>query len=317
MVSPTMQDLRAIVREGLDAELVSARRFPTGNCHYVYDAVLGDGRSVVLRVAKPENRQLLVGALHWAGVLRPMGFPLPEIIHFRLTEGKTPFPYMVLERIEGKDLGEVYSGMSAMEKGALARELAGLQMKVGNLPEGAGFGFQSDPAVPPPFATWAGVVDGSIERSARWIEEAGVVDGKRVETLRDAVRGLKKYFDGIRPRPFLDDITTKNVLIHEGKLAGIVDVDEVCYGDRVAHLGLTRMALLGWELETDYIEYWCDALGLNKEQRRALDFYTAESCLCFLGEQGQRFNQDKTPEVDRARVERFEGIFDEMVAGVT
>lgn len=106
------------------------------------------------------------------------------------------------------------------------------------------------------------------------------------------------------------------MLIEDGKLSGIVDVDEMCYGDRVAHLGLTRMALMSEGLDLDYIEYWCEALSLNDLQRRALDFYTAESCLCFLAELGQRFNQDEVPAVRREAVARLENIFDGLVATI-
>jgi Ser/Thr protein kinase RdoA (MazF antagonist) len=316
MTTPTLNDLRAIAREVIGSELVSAKRFATGNCHYVFDAALADGRAVVLRIAKPENRSLLAGAVHWSGILKPMGFPLPEILHARLEAGCTPYPYLVLERLPGTDLGEVYSRLSSREKKTLADRLASMQKIVGSLPEGAGFGFQSDPGIPPPFASWGEAIDRGIERSALWIEQARVVDGARVEVLRAAARRMKEYFDTIRPRPFLDDITTKNVLIDQGKLCGIVDVDEICYGDRVAHLGLTRMALMSESLDLSYIEYWCEALSLDDMQRRALDFYTAESCLCFLGEQGQRFNRDEAQPVRREAVARLERIFDGLVTGI-
>lgn len=316
MMTPTIEDLRAIAREATGLELVSARRFPTGNCHYVYDAILADGRAAVLRIAKPENRPCLVGAVHWSKILKPLGLPLPQILHARLEAGCTPYPYLVLERLSGDDLGHVYSQMTAPQKQKLARQLAAMQKIVGSLPEGSGFGFQSDPATPPPHATWGEAAERSIERSARWIAEAGVVDGRRVDVLRAAARRMKPYFDTIRPRPFLDDITTKNVLIQDGNLSGIVDVDQICYGDHVAHVGLTRMAQMSEGLDLDYIEYLCDALSLDDAQRRALDFYTAESCLCFLGEQGQSFNQDAPAVADPGAVARLERIFDEMVARI-
>lgn len=166
MATPTLDELRAIAWEAMGSELVSAKRFTTGNCHYVFDAALADGRAVVLRIAKPENRPYLVGAVHWSGILKPMGFPLPEILHARLEAGCTPYPYLVLERLPGTDLGEVYSRLSAGEKKTLADRLASLQKMVGSLPEGAGFGFQSDPAVPPPRASWGEAFDRGIERSA-------------------------------------------------------------------------------------------------------------------------------------------------------
>jgi len=310
---PTRRDLRAIVREAFGLDLASARRFRTGLCHFVYDAVLANKRRVVLRIAKPENRHYLIGAAHWSATLRPLGIPLPEPLHIQLTPGCTAFPYMVLERLPGKDLGEVYLSLSQAQKRVLAYRLATIQETVGRLPEAGGFGYQTDSRKAPEHRTWSDVIEAGIQRSERWIAEAGVVDARRVVRLRRAADRFTDYFHQVRPRPFLDDITTKNVIIERGKLAGIVDVDMVCYGDLLVHLGLTRMSLLSRGLSTDYIDYWCEALRLSEIELRALDFYTAESCLCFLGEQGRAFNRVRAATVKRAQIRRLEAIFDRLL----
>ena len=67
---------------------------------------------------------------------------------------------------------------------------------------------------------------------------------------------MQAYFSAVRPTAFLGDITTKNVLVHEGKLSGIVDVDEICYGDPLFVVGLTHMALLAMGADTDYTTGW-------------------------------------------------------------
>lgn len=295
-------------------ELVSASRFPTGLCHYVYDAVLGDGRRVVLRIAKRENVHLLRGAIYWYAQLAPLGVQMPAVFHACLSPRCTPYPYVVLEHLQGNDLGEMYLAMTGTQRHALAYTLASLQKQIGRLPEGEGFGFQSDPETPPPYRTWAEAVEAGISRSEQWIIQAGLVDPRYVERVRIAARLLTRHFRNIRPQAFLGDITTKNVLVYDGRLTGIVDVDEVCFGDRVAHLGLTRMSLLGQDLPTDYIDYWCDALQLNEEQRSALDFYTAEACLCFLGEQGHQFNQERAPSINWAEIEHLQTTLDGLLA---
>ena len=45
------------------------------------------------------------------------------------------------------------------------------------------------------------------------------------------------YFAGVRPVCFLDDLTVKNVLVEDGELRGLIDLDEVCYGDPMLFLG--------------------------------------------------------------------------------
>jgi hypothetical protein len=310
---PTIDDLRTIVQEGLGTVLRSAKRFEDGLCHYVYDAVLSDGRPVVLRLAAPENLHYLRGAVHWSKTLRPLGIPLPQMLHAQLAPARTPYPYLILERLPGTDLGNVYSQMSSAAKRTLAAKLSEYQHAVSQLLPGKGFGYQSDPSILPPFPTWSDVIDSKIKRTEHWLNEATFDIGHRLEFLRKAARGFRTYFDNIPPLPFLDDITTKNVLIDKGILSGIVDTDELCFGDRVAQLGLTRMALLARDLPTDYIDFWCDALKLNQPQVRALDFYTAEACLSFLGEHAQPFNREK-PAIDSRYIRRLQTTFDEIAA---
>ena len=50
--------------------------------------------------------------------------------------------------------------------------------------------------------------------------------------------------DAIEPICFLDDLTTKNVIVHDGVLRGVVDFDVVCYGDPMYWLALTQVGVL-------------------------------------------------------------------------
>jgi hypothetical protein len=43
---------------------------------------------------------------------------------------------------------------------------------------------------------------------------------------------MRDALDAIRATPFLHDTTTKNVIVtHDGVVSGIVDVDDLCFGD--------------------------------------------------------------------------------------
>ena len=127
------------------------------------------------------------------------------------------------------------------------------------------------------------------------------------------MQGLSKYFSQIDPTPFLDDVTTKNLLIHNGKLSGIVDVDEICYGDSLLVVGLTNMALLSMRADTKYIDYWLDELKVDDEQRKAVGFYTLLFCIDFMSEQGMYFNNDKNVSVNQNKVDLLDSIYKELV----
>jgi hypothetical protein len=111
----------------------------------------------------------------------------------------------------------------------------------------------------------------------------------------------------VRPRPFLDDTTVKNVLVHEGRFRGIVDVDELGFGDSLLVIGLTRTALLSRGLDCDYTDSWCEALALTEEQHEVVRFYTALYGVVFLSEQGEAFNRARAePDLEQcARLEQL------------
>ena len=51
--------------------------------------------------------------------------------------------------------------------------------------------------------------------------------------------------DALPPTPFLHDTTTKNVIVTPaGSFSGIVDVDDLCFGDPRYAVALTSAALL-------------------------------------------------------------------------
>jgi phosphoribosylglycinamide formyltransferase-1 len=281
--------------------VVSVFRFPRGLGHFVFDVTLADGRAVVVRLGEVENARYFDAAMHWHPILSSIGVPLPAILaagHHR------NHPYFVLERLRGTDLGDVYEGLTSADKRRIAADLVEIQKRVRTLPEGGGYG--DAPSYDGPYVSdaWSGVVKASIDRSRTRLAAAGehLPDADRVEAAADS---LAAYFSDVAPRPFLDDATTKNVLVHDGRLSGIVDVDWLCFGDWLLPIGLTRASLLAAGQQPDYANYWLEALEPSAEERRAVRFYTALSCLDFLSERGQRFNRSEPRPFEHDRWERI------------
>ena len=71
----------------------------------------------------------------------------------------------------------------------------------------------------------------------------------------------------------MPDVTTKNALIYEGKLSGIIDLDWITFGDQIYFLSLTTMALLSMKADLDYIDYLKDEMNLNKKQEKVTELY--------------------------------------------
>lgn len=302
-----------IVSENLSETAVSAERFTTGSQHFVFDVKTASGKKLVVRVSKPEHRHLVESALYWNETLRPNGVPLPVILAAGLT---AEFPFLILERLPGKDLWQVYAKLSKADKKALSGEMTRLQTIAASLPKARSFGYLESYESVAGCATWFDVFLKYLDRSRQRITKGGFFHPEVVDRIERAARNYEDYFAQIEPIAFFDDITTKNVIINKGKLSGIVDVDWMCFGDRIKTIGLTQTALLASDHETDYIDYWCDAMNLNAVQRKVLNLYSAESCVDFMGELGQTFNKDKPLAVSYKKVGRLFTILDYLLAKV-
>lgn len=308
---PRPEDAVALCGRLFVSPVKSIVRFPTGLCHYVYDVLLADGQQIVVRIAVDENRFMIEGGIYWSGVLRPLGVPLPELLHAD-AHGK-PFGFMVLRRLAGTDLAHVHHVLSPEQKRTLAVQLAAIQARVGTLPPGHGYGFSSRPDKPFHHRTWRSVIDANLARTYEWLKAISSVDWSRIRRIEARLARDDAYLSAIGPTPFLDDITTKNVIIDNGRLTGIVDVDEVCFGDPLFALALTRMSLVARGLQTDYIDYWANALALNSRQLDVLNLYTAIHCASFIGELGQRFNKDEAAAIDPGESYRLLDILDQLL----
>lgn len=313
MPVPTQDDAMQMARRIFGIGVRKLSRFPTGLCHYVYDVELDDGLRVVVRLASAETRDALAGGIYWHERLRRVGVPIPALLYAD-TDPTAGFPVMVLERLPGRDLTFEYAGLSSDQKRALAGAIVDIQRRVGTLPPASGFGFATSYADTSLHANWLDVVLADLERSRQRIAAAGVVDVRHVERVARQVEAYAPYLRAIDSRPFLDDLTTKNVLIHEGRLSGVVDTDCVCFGDPLFTVALTWIALLSQRLETDYIGYWREHMRLNSEQERALRLYAAVFSVNFLGELGQRFNQDEVAPVDPTYLHHLERTLDWLLS---
>lgn len=288
------------------------KRFPLGLCHYVYDVALVEGGSVVVRVAKPENRPMLRAAVEWASVLRLLGVPLPAILEAHLDPAPSgDLAYLVLERLPGVDLGTAYPELTSSDRIGIARSVVELQAAVGSLPLGGGFGYVSSPAGPFPRASWPEVLQADLERSRARMASDG--PSSLIDRVGLLMADSTDYLESLPPRAFLDDLTTKNVIVHRGALAGVVDVDAVCYGDPLYTPALTRTALAADGEELDYVEAWLGLMDLSADAVRAFDLYTAVFVVGFLSEHGQLFNREQPAQVSAERRDRLLQLFDSLV----
>ncbi len=284
-----------------------------GLAGYVYTVQIGNDKYVV-KISDDKN--LILGSTYWLNKLKDLDIPIPKVI----AENTSAFPYyFVMTFIPGKDLGLVYSSLSRDEKKAIAKSLINYQKEIKKLPVANVFGsLNSYEDKENFFATWEENVLSDIKRAEDGIKENKIFSTEYVSKVRGLIPEFKDYFAAIKAEPFFDDATTKNVLVHEGKLSGIIDLDWITFGDQVYFLGLTTMALLSMQANLDYAEYLKEEMNLNPFQEKAVKFYVLVFCIIFMSEKGASFNQSEAAPVTEQEknllVKIFEKYYEELKA---
>lgn len=275
-------------------ELVERCTVGQGNYVYIVECA---GVKYVVRCSVEHNAY--EDTIYWLEKLAPLDIPIPKVI----AKGKfNEYEYLILSYFEGKDIGLVYEQLTDDDKKEIAKEIVVIQDKVAAL---------TLENLEPDWS-WRATVDGMLERSRERIVKNGYFDAKKVDRLWELIESLEDYFASVKPVAYLDDVSTKNLLIHNGRISGIVDIDWMGIGDKLTYVALTNMALLNMECDTDYVKYILEEMQLNDAEKKAFLFYTLVFCVDFMGERGMQF-MDKTIEVNEQIIDRLNRIYDQLL----
>ncbi|MBJ7609024.1 MAG: aminoglycoside phosphotransferase family protein [Candidatus Dormibacteraeota bacterium] len=250
---------------------------PLGHRSLSYTAQQGD-QTVIVRInTQPARFASTVKNLE---VLRELGILVPKVLAEDLSCSHHPFAYMILRAIPGTDLRFALPTMSNQEQRLVAAQVMDFERRVCKLPEGQGYGYAGVGETPPHRSWREAIAFGAFSQG--YAPDA--VDAELMERAMEAVEHLAPYLDSIRPTCFLDDLTTKNVIVDHGALCGVVDFDVVCYGDPLFQIGLTQTAV-GFDLPDScmsYVEHLCTAADVTQDQRRVIHLYAGLCGIDFL-----------------------------------
>lgn len=301
---PTAEVATKIAAEVTGYIPTTAQRFTTGNRHYVYEVQFAKRLPVVVRIGDPSARAEMEGALHLSGLLRPQGVPLPTIIAESVG---SEVPWLVLERLPGTDLGEVISDLSEERLDRIAEQVAHAQAIASRTPTASRYGYAVRPEQAP-HSAWSKVLDASLDRSRQRIKAAGLFGPTLVDIVQGKVAAQREQLDQIASTPFLHDTTTKNVIVtSEGHFSGIVDVDNLCFGDPRYPAALTLAVLLAYGGPVEYVSAWLRHAGKHDDPTFRL--YVSLFLLDLMAEHGQVFNGNaipSNPEVHSSLIRAFQ-----------
>jgi aminoglycoside phosphotransferase (APT) family kinase protein len=279
-------------------------RFTTGARHHVFDVGFEGRPPVVVRLGDPSAREEMAGAVYLSGLLRPPGVPLPAILAEDL---EAELPWLVLERLPGTDLGAVIAGLSDLQLDVIAASVARAQAIAAQTPTAGRYGYAVR-AENAPQSSWSQVLEANLTRSRQRIAAAALFDVALVERVQAEVTSRRNVIDRIGATPFLHDTTTRNVIVAPGgAFSGIVDVDDLCFGDPRYPAALTLAVLTAYGGPTQYVSAWMRHAGQADDV--VFRLYVAVFVLDLMSEHGQIFNGNErrsTPDVRAALIGAFE-----------
>lgn len=273
-------------------DVTQIERCSVGIANYVF-IVSTATEKFILRCSKEEDAYK--DTTYWLSKLSECEIPIPAV----LAQGKyKDYSYLILSYMRGDDMGNVYFQLNDSEKKQIAKEVVDIQRKVSKINVATDAEW-----------TWNGVVDETLNRAEQRIKRKHYFDINKINIIRNLKQEIQGYLNKVRPIPYLDDISTKNLLIYEGKISGIIDIDWIGLGDMLTFAALTKVALLNMDLDTKYIDYLLDEIHPNIIEYKAFVFYCLMYCVDFMGERGMQF-LDKTISVNKCIIQRLNDIFD-------
>lgn len=278
----------------LGEEPSKIERCAVGHGNYVYLAELSADKYIVRLTEEQGAYDETVRLLEKAYAA---GIPVPRVVSDGQRDG---YEFLILTYIEGRDLGLVYDSLTMEDKRAIAKEVVRIQELAADIGCTVDDGW-----------TWRTEVDDLLDRSEERITANGYFDPERVQQLRAAAEELSDYFDSIPPVAYLDDITTKNLIIDGRRVSGIVDLDWIGVGDKLTYIAMTEVALLNMGCDADYPRYILDEMCLDEVRHKAYIFYKLIFCVDFMGERGMQFG-DKRVDVSPQVVDRLNEIYDRL-----
>lgn len=195
------------------------------------------------------------------GLLRGQGVPAPQVLVTDPSRNIPPFAYTLSECLPGLTLSRAYEDMSAAERLDIYRQLGDVQGRMHSLTfNGFGDVMEQDGRVLAgaaqelaeeasganigPFTTWGGM--------HRQIVRGRLSFLSRTE-FHDLVEPVGRWFGDhedlldypITPRLLHMDLHMSNVLVAEGQITGVLDIEEAIIGHNEYDLMRTELAHFG------------------------------------------------------------------------
>ncbi len=298
MTDNTHRDMIArITQKEFNSSPVSITRMSNGICNEVYTVDLGD-REVIMRL-HVEPRYVL-GSHNHIPIFKSKGIRVPDILAEDYSKETFPFAYQIQTKIDGRDIKDVIESLGDDELRGIGAEIANVFRLISDVPNNGKFGvlWGDDKDL---VDSWSAEVARVTKVVIGWGRTTGVLDTEIEKTLNWINAEYKDYFDKVRPYTYFGDLSSKNVMIHEGRFSGLVDLDSLAQGDPLEAIGRIKASWYGTHYGQIYSDAVMDSLNLTRQQRKIVTMYAVLNRAFWTLENGVRFNQNTSERVDKER----------------
>ncbi|MDP4001411.1 MAG: phosphotransferase [bacterium] len=278
----------------------------TGICNEVYLVKLKD-KAVIIRMNQQDR--FLKGSSINIPVFKSKGIKVAGILFEDYSKQTIPYGYQIMSVIEGKDIGEVIHTLTTEQMKAIAQEISNILIKLSDLPTNGKFGWidDSDSKL---VNSWSDVMLRMYYDMATRNDKTNVVGKQLMEFASSLISKHKEYFNKVPSKYVYDDLSGKNVMIKDGKFNGLVDLDQIMYGDFLEPVGRIKASWYGTKYGKLYTDAVIEYLGLSKEQQEMVTVYAVLNRINWLSEIGIQFNQNTSTNIDPKRVEENKRIIE-------
>ena len=261
--------IHEISEKVLGEKPIRISRKTIGICNEVFELEFPSD-SYIIRLNKQKN--LLYGTHKFLPLFKELAIPTPDIVGEDYSMAQFPYCYQILTKIEGKDLVLVIDQLSESELKQVAAEVSSIFDKFHSLPPKNDFGGLSGMHEESYGSMWE-VVKNQVGGIKEANEPSHVLDEEALEILEEITQEHKSYFQQVIPRLYYDDISGKNIMIHQGEFVGLVDLDFLRKGDYLVALGAIMACWHGEAYGDIYLNEIIRLQGLNEQQQNMIRLY--------------------------------------------
>src|SRR5688500_5951552 len=119
---PDLKTAKYVASRLLKVDVLDAHRLTTGNKNFVF-AINTKDQDFVIRMTTGAHKDVYHAAAYWQEKLLPLGIPLAKFIGKDLNESLSPFPALLMEKIPGDDICNLYGNLTLETKRNLAQQI--------------------------------------------------------------------------------------------------------------------------------------------------------------------------------------------------